>query len=99
MYKDQADHSHDQGEDKEEKTLIEMSDCTVYLLVKCTKTRLTTVMTRVRMRKDRLIEMSDCTVYLLVKCTKTRLTTVMTRVRMRKRRGSLRCLTVQYTCK
>ena len=51
---------------------------TIYLQVKCTKTRLTTVMTRVRMRKDRLIEMSDCTVYLLVKCTKTRLTTAMT---------------------
>ena len=43
--------------------LIEMSDCTVYLLVKRTKTRLTTVMTRVRMRKDRLIEMSDSVQY------------------------------------
>ena len=43
--------------------LIEITDCTVYLLVKCTKTRLTTVMTRVRMRNERLIEMSDCTVY------------------------------------
>ena len=61
--KDQADHSHDQGEDEEEKRLIEMSDCTVYLLVKCTKTRLTTVMTRVRMWKDRLIEMSDSVQY------------------------------------
>ena len=82
--------------------LIEMSDCTVYLLVKRTKTRLTTVMTRVRMRKRRdslrCLTVLYSTIYLQVKCTKTRLTTAMTRVRMRNDRLIEMSDSVQYTC-
>ena len=35
VYKDQADHSHDQSEDEEKKWLIEMSDCTLYSICTC----------------------------------------------------------------